>query len=81
MTYCIQGVVKTHRLLLMASTLMIPTIQDSDEESSMTIGPKTMKNIIDHFPMAKNGKADPQLIWTFRASSVEIKSREKSRGT
>ncbi|CAL1714621.1 unnamed protein product [Somion occarium] len=82
--YCKHGVVKTHRLLL-AETLkhMAPNVPDSVEESNLSIPPKNLKDIIEHFNTAKVGKVDPQLIWTFDTDSVLVRSQESfnSKGT
>lgn len=34
--------------------------------------------MIDHFPVAKGGKSDPQLIWNFGPAEVQLKSWETS---
>lgn len=72
------GVVKTHRLLLLVPTaLLAPGIPDSSNESRLSIGPKAVKDMIEHFPSAKGGgKSDPQLIWGFGDSDIQLKSWE-----
>jgi cell cycle checkpoint control protein RAD9A len=73
------GVVKTHRLLLLTPiSLLAPSIPDGSNESRLTIGPKAVKDMIEHFPFAKGGKSDPQLIWSFGDSEVQLKSCETS---
>ena len=75
----IVGVVKTHRLRLLAPIpLMAPDTPDGSNESRSTIGPKALKDMIEHFPSAKGGKSDPQLIWNFGESEVQLKSWETS---
>jgi hypothetical protein len=37
--------------------------------------------MIDHFPSVKGNKGDPQLVWSFGDSEVEIKSLETSIDT
>lgn len=75
----LSGVVKTHRLLLLTPTsLMTPSIPDSMNESSLSIGPRAIKDIIEHFPVARGARSDPQLIWNFGDSDVQVKSLETS---
>lgn len=73
------GVTKTHRLPLLTPTaLMAPGLPDAINESNLTIGPKAVKDMIEHFPLAKGAKSDPQLIWSFGQSEVELRSLESS---
>lgn len=37
-----------------------------------------MRDIIEHFPLAKGSKSDPQLVWTFGDDEVKVKSIETS---
>ncbi|KZP11597.1 hypothetical protein FIBSPDRAFT_756546 [Athelia psychrophila] len=77
--HCKHGVVKTHRLRLDTPTaLLAPGITNADNESRLTIGPKPVKDMIDHFPAAKGPKSDPQLIWSFGPSEVQLRSWETS---
>ncbi|KAK1233647.1 hypothetical protein PQX77_003191 [Marasmius sp. AFHP31] len=77
--HCKHGVVKTHKLVLMTpSSLLAPGIPDTTDESLLTIGPRAMREIIEHFPLAKGIKADPQLIWNFGDTEVQVKSLESS---
>ncbi|CAA7261786.1 unnamed protein product [Cyclocybe aegerita] len=77
--HCKHGVVKTHRLLLLTPTsLMAPGVPDAANESRLTIGPKALKDLIDHFPVSKGAKSDPQLVWTFEDAEVGLKSVESS---
>jgi len=72
-----QGVVKTHRLpLLTPTSLMTPGVPNVSYESRLTVGPRVIKDMIEHFPSARGAKSDPQLIWTFEESEVEVKSLE-----
>jgi cell cycle checkpoint control protein RAD9A len=57
---------------------MAPGSPDATNESNLTIGPKAIKDLIDHFPLAKGTKSDPQLIWSFGESEVELRSLESS---
>ena len=57
---------------------MAPSVPDSSSESRLTIGPKALKDLIEHFPVAKANRSDPQLIWTFDDTEVGLKSLESS---
>jgi len=73
------GVVKTHRLLLLTPTsLSAPGIPDGSNESRLTIGPKQLRDMLEHFLSAKGGKSDPQLVWSFGETEVQLKSSETS---
>ncbi|KAH7909331.1 Rad9-domain-containing protein [Hygrophoropsis aurantiaca] len=77
--HCKHGIIKTHRLpLLIPTSLLIPGIPDSFNESRLTIGPRTIKDITEHFQGGRGPKSDPQLVWTFRETDVEVKSLESS---
>jgi cell cycle checkpoint control protein RAD9A len=68
-----------HRLLLLTPTsLMTPGVPDLPHESRLTIGPKTIKDIIEQFPPARGSRSDPQLIWHFGDSEVKVRSLEYS---
>lgn len=60
---------------------MAPGIPDALNESNLTIGPKALKDMIEHFPLARGAKSDPQLIWSFGESEVELRSLESSVDT
>ncbi|KAG6902745.1 hypothetical protein C0995_011893 [Termitomyces sp. Mi166 len=60
---------------------MAPGILDAINESNLTIGPKTLKDMIEHFPLARGVKSDPQLIWSFGDAEVELRSLESSIDT
>ncbi|KAI0031448.1 Rad9/Ddc1, partial [Vararia minispora EC-137] len=79
------GIVKTHRLVLIEpNSLMAPGLPDPSMESHFAIGPKAMKDMLEHFPSARGIKYDPQLIWELGDSEVQIRSFEAStdnRGT
>lgn len=73
------GVVKTHRLPLnAANNLMSPTPLDSASGSRLTIGPKGLRHMLEHFPFGKGSKADPQLIWNFHETEVQLRSLESA---
>ncbi|KAJ8587447.1 hypothetical protein M405DRAFT_863720 [Rhizopogon salebrosus TDB-379] len=80
--HCKHGIVKTHRLpLLIPTSLLSPGVPDSENESRLTIGPRAIKDITEHFPNARGAKSDPQLVWTFGDTDVEVKSLESSIDT
>jgi len=73
------GIIKTHRLLLQTLTsLLSPGAPDATNESRLAIGPRAIKDILDHFPVVRGGKSDPQLIWNFGDSEVQVMSMETS---
>lgn len=76
------GIVKTHRLpLLIPTSLLSPGVPESENESRLTIGPRAIKDITEHFPSGRGMKNDPQLVWTFGDTDVEVKSLESSIDT
>ncbi|THH32490.1 hypothetical protein EUX98_g1666 [Antrodiella citrinella] len=83
--HCKHGIIKTHKLLLSeTSRHMAPNVPDCLEQSRLSIGPKAIGDMIDHFPMSKSPKSDPQLIWSFSDDEVNVRSQEStpdSRGT
>ncbi|KAJ7045466.1 Rad9-domain-containing protein [Mycena alexandri] len=77
--HCKHGVVKTHRLLLLTLTsFLAPGVPDAANESHLTVGPRAIRDMIEHFPVPKGVRSDPQLIWNFGESEVEVKSFESS---
>ncbi|KAA1469006.1 hypothetical protein DENSPDRAFT_552806 [Dentipellis sp. KUC8613] len=77
--HCKHGIVKTHRLLLLTPTsLMAPGVPDDPNESRLTIGPQAVKDMLDHFPSGRSTRTDPQLIWAFDDSEVQVRSLETS---
>ncbi|KAG6896798.1 hypothetical protein C0992_005948 [Termitomyces sp. T32_za158] len=80
--HCQHGVIKTHRLILLApASLMAPGIPAAINESNLTIGPKALKDMLEHFPLARGAASDPQLIWSFGNVEVELRSLESSSDT
>jgi cell cycle checkpoint control protein RAD9A len=72
------GIVKTHRLLLQTPSSQLHLhVPEAPNESHVVIGPKAMREMIDHFSSAR-GKADPQLIWVFDDTEVHVRSLENS---
>ncbi|KAF9484428.1 hypothetical protein BDN70DRAFT_825463 [Pholiota conissans] len=77
--HCKHGVVKTHRLVLLTSgSILTPGIPDPTSESRLTIGPRPLKDLLDHFPVVKGARSDPQLVWTFEDNELCLKSMESS---
>ncbi|KAI0630855.1 Rad9-domain-containing protein [Trametes polyzona] len=77
--HCKHGVVKTHRIPLnAASNLMSPSMPDAALESHVTIGPKPLRYLLEHFPFGKGSKTDPQLIWVFHDTEVQLRSLESA---
>ncbi|KIP03421.1 hypothetical protein PHLGIDRAFT_497258, partial [Phlebiopsis gigantea 11061_1 CR5-6] len=80
--HCKHGVVKTHRLLLMnAPALMVPTAPDASCESKLSISARALKDLLDHFPIARGPKSDPQLVWSFSDDELVLKGLESSLDT
>jgi cell cycle checkpoint control protein RAD9A len=53
----------------------MPPQPDATIESRLTIGPRAVKDIVEHFPSARiTGKNDPQLVWQFEEEEVQVKS-------
>ncbi|KAF8488856.1 Rad9-domain-containing protein [Russula emetica] len=76
--HCKHGIVKTHRLTLQTPTSQLHLhVPEALNESHVVIGPKAMRDMIDHFPSTR-GKADPQLTWVFDDTEVQIRSLENS---
>lgn len=76
------GVVKTHRLPLHTiESAHQFTDNPGEDESYVAIGPKMLKDIIEHFPSVRGNKGDPQLVWGFANSEVIIRSMETSLDT
>ncbi|KAJ6593856.1 Rad9-domain-containing protein [Mycena capillaripes] len=77
--HCKHGVIKTHRLLLLSLTsFLAPGVPEANNESRLTVGPRAIRDMIEHFPVPKGARSDPQLIWNFGESEVEVKSFESS---
>ncbi len=76
------GVVKTHRLLLLdAPSLLAPSVPESFNESRLSVGPRAIKDMLEHFSLAKGPKSDPQLVWSFGDEEVLLKGLESSLDT
>ena len=76
------GVVKTHRLPLHTIESAHQFTDDpGEDESYIRIGPKMLKDMIEHFPSVRGNKGDPQLVWGFTNSEVIIRSMETSLDT
>lgn len=72
---------KTHRLLLHSTTLVFPSGDQWPNESRLTISPKALKDLIEHFPFPKGPKHDPKLIWKFEEEDVFLRGQETSTET
>jgi cell cycle checkpoint control protein RAD9A len=59
---------------------MSPGIPDDAHESRLTVGAKSVKDVLEHFPVAIGPKSDPQLIWRFDDGEVTVKSFEAAGG-
>lgn len=80
--HCKHGVVKTHRLLLHnATNLMVPGVTNPTQESKLSIGARSLKDLLDPFPIAKGPKSDPQIILTLNEDEVILKAQESSLDT
>ncbi len=44
----------------------------------MVVGSKTLKSLLEHFPLGKGTKSDPQLIWYFWDDEVQLRSHAAS---
>jgi len=76
--HCKHGIVKTHRLLLQTPSSQLHLhVPEALNESHVVIGPKAMRDMIDHFSSTR-GKADPQLTWVFDDTEVHVRSLENS---
>ena len=69
---------KTHRLLLNACTLVCPSMPSTHNESRLTIVPRLMKDLLEHFPFPRGPKHDPKLVWKFAEDEVWLKGHEAS---
>jgi len=75
---CKHGIVKTHRLVLQTPSSQLHLhVPEALNESHVVIGPKAIRDMVDHFPSTR-GKADPQLIWVFDDTEVQVRSFETS---
>jgi len=64
--------------MLNPTVLLAPSPQDSSFESKVMIGPRALKDMIDHFPVNKGAKSDPQLVWAFAEDELILKSLDSS---
>ncbi|KAF9227406.1 hypothetical protein BS17DRAFT_727635 [Gyrodon lividus] len=77
--HCKHDIVKTHRLpLLIPTSLLSPGVPESKNESRLKIGPRAIKDITEHFSSGRGMRNDPQLVWTFGDTDVDVKSLESS---
>ena len=74
-----EGVVKTHRLQLHhAASLLVPNAPDPIQQSRLSISAKALKDLLEHFPIARGPKSDPQLVWSFGDDEVILRGLESS---
>jgi cell cycle checkpoint control protein RAD9A len=60
---------------------MVPSAPDSAQESRLSIGARALKDLLDHFPVARGPKSDPQLVWSFSDDEVILRGLESSMDT
>lgn len=78
--HCKHGIVKTHRLLLQTPSSQLHLhVPEALNESHVVIGPKAMREMIDHFSSTR-GKADPQLTWVFDDTEVHLENSFDNKG-
>lgn len=78
----ILGVIKTHKLVLLTPTnVLSPRLPSLSSESRITIGPRALKDILEHFPHTKGVQNDPQLLWLFGMNSVKVKTYQSNVDT
>lgn len=78
--------IKTHKLLLHnPSSLLAPGVPTSSQPAHLAIPARTLKDVIDHFPVSKAGiasgkagKSDPQMVWNFGDEEVTVSSIDMS---
>lgn len=76
------GVIKTHTFPLLSSTKpQAPHLPSGRPISSVRIGGRTLKELIEHFPKPDRGatgsKGDPLLIWQFHDDKASIKTEDR----
>ena len=57
---------------------MAPGVPDTPNQARVNIGPTALRNMLEHFPMNKGTKADPQIIWSFSNENVSLRTCESS---
>ncbi|KAG8986690.1 hypothetical protein FRB90_003847 [Tulasnella sp. 427] len=76
--HCKYGVKKTHRLALNPpSPLVAPNLPVTSTQSSVVVGPRAVKDLMDHFNLTKTkgGRAAGlRLIWEWGGEEVTVKS-------
>ncbi|KIY44395.1 hypothetical protein FISHEDRAFT_8189, partial [Fistulina hepatica ATCC 64428] len=66
------GVIKTHRIVLSVPLCIgAPCVPESAAESRLTMGPKSIRSMLRHFPPG-GPKQDPQLVWVFTYTDVTV---------
>ena len=64
-----------------AAHVMADAVQRLFPEAKLTIGPRAVKDMLEHFPIARGPKSDPQIVWSFRDEEVILKGLDLSQGT
>ena len=60
---------------------MVPGLPEHTQEFKVTIGARSLRDLLDHFPIARGPKSYPQIIWTFSDEEVILKALESSLDT
>lgn len=60
---------------------MVPTAPDASCESKLSVSARALKDLLDHFPIARGPKSDPQLVWGFSDDEVILKGLDSSLDT
>ncbi|KAJ3552577.1 hypothetical protein NM688_g4080 [Phlebia brevispora] len=47
-------------------------------ESRVTVTPRAVRDMLEHFPISRGPKSDPQLVWSFAEEEVYMKGLESS---
>jgi hypothetical protein len=73
--------VKTHTFALASSSALIaPALPSNSEVSTIQIGGRTLKELVDHFhkPERKGGsQSEPLLIWQFQENKTTFKTENQ----
>jgi cell cycle checkpoint control protein RAD9A len=67
-------------------SLVAPSVPESQVVSHVTLPARTIKDMLEHFPVSQGGggkesRNDPQVVWTFEDGDVHIRSFERSVNT
>lgn len=56
----------------------MPSASDSPDESRLTVAPKAIRDLIEHFPFPRGPKYDPKLIWKFEDQEIFLRGQDAS---